>query len=202
MDLSLVYIKTDKGREEIARRTFRLDFKRRALLIMVDGVKSGLQLVASTANLGDSTALFQALVDEGFIADLAAGAGSVPALRPGSAPGEAAEVSAAGAPTGVVAAPVEGPAAPDAGPTSGAPTGSVPPRVGRADDPMRTFEQARFEVLRFLRRALGPEADFLAPRIERARTVEEFRVQSLRLVEVIRMARGVEVAAEFQKLIG
>jgi len=68
MDRALVFAKTDKGREEIEKRTYRIDFRRRTLLIIIDGQSDAETLAGKTTHLGDTLALLQSLWEEGFIA--------------------------------------------------------------------------------------------------------------------------------------
>jgi hypothetical protein len=68
MDPALIFAKTDKGREEIEKRTYRIDFKRRTLLIVIDGQSDAKTLASKTTHLGDTLALLQSLWEEGFIA--------------------------------------------------------------------------------------------------------------------------------------
>jgi hypothetical protein len=62
-----VFQKTQKGREEIEKRTHRLDSRRRTLLIMVDGRASAGDLAAKAAHIPDAMALLQSLWTEGFV---------------------------------------------------------------------------------------------------------------------------------------
>ena len=68
MDPALVFAKTDKGREEIEKRTYHIDFKRRTLLIIIDGQSDAETLARKATHLGDTLALLQSLWEEGFIA--------------------------------------------------------------------------------------------------------------------------------------
>lgn len=71
MDPTQVLIKTDKGREEVETRVHKLDFRRRATLIMVDGQASFGELLPKAANLGDANAFLTSLMEEGFITAVA-----------------------------------------------------------------------------------------------------------------------------------
>jgi hypothetical protein len=77
MNPELVFQKTDKGREEIAKRTLRLEARRRTLLILVDGQSDAAGLAEKTAHMGDTMALLQTLWSEGFIEPVG-GAGAAP----------------------------------------------------------------------------------------------------------------------------
>jgi hypothetical protein len=87
-----VFRKTQKGRDEIEKRTLRIDAKRRTLLILVDGRASAGELADKLAHIPDSLALLQSLWSEGFVepagalaADEPAGAGVPEAARAGAA---------------------------------------------------------------------------------------------------------------------
>ncbi|MDO8990689.1 MAG: hypothetical protein Q7U91_13780 [Sideroxyarcus sp.] len=74
MNLQAVYVKTAKGQEELATRAFKLPSRVRNLLVMVDGMRTGDQVVEMTAVLGDSSAFFSLLVEEGFVEPAASAA--------------------------------------------------------------------------------------------------------------------------------
>jgi hypothetical protein len=78
METHLIFTKTDKGREEVAKRTCQLPFKPRSALIMVDGAKSvGEHTVKLKTMLAiDAEPMLEELLKEGFItlADLPANA--------------------------------------------------------------------------------------------------------------------------------
>ena len=86
MNPSLVFQKTDRGREEIAKRTFRLDARRRMLLIIVDGQSDAATLAAKVAHVEGSDTFLQSLWTEGFIE---------PAAQPGGKPAPPALPAAA-----------------------------------------------------------------------------------------------------------
>ena len=62
-----VFQKTPKGREEIEKRTVRIDHKRRTLLILVDGRSTAAELAGKAAHIPDSMALLQSLWTDGFV---------------------------------------------------------------------------------------------------------------------------------------
>ena len=62
-----VFQKTPKGREEIEKRTLRIDHKRRTLLILVDGRSTAAELAGKAAHIPDGMALLQSLWTDGFI---------------------------------------------------------------------------------------------------------------------------------------
>lgn len=78
MDTGMVFVKTAKGHEEIEKRTYHLNFKHRAALIVVDGENAVDALLGKIP--GEGITLLEELLRDGFIA----------AAR-GSAPGSPAE---------------------------------------------------------------------------------------------------------------
>lgn len=66
MDLKAVYKKTQKGQEEMARRTV-LGMRERTLLVMVDGKTTAADLLARAQHMPDPQGLLAKLIDGGFI---------------------------------------------------------------------------------------------------------------------------------------
>jgi hypothetical protein len=81
------YRKTPKGEEEIAHRAHRLVPRARSLLIMVNGSLAGDELQRRSVSLGGGVALFEMLVEQGFIepAEAAIGVADAVVAKP-SAP--------------------------------------------------------------------------------------------------------------------
>jgi hypothetical protein len=63
--------KTEKGREEIATRKYGLSLRLRSILLLIDGKKTGKELVRAYPGLGLSDALLADLEQQGFISLLA-----------------------------------------------------------------------------------------------------------------------------------
>ncbi len=101
MDPEQVFQKTDKGREEISKRTHRVEAKRRTLLILVDGQSDAANLAEKVAHMGDAMAMLETLWSEGFIEPL----GEAPAAAPEAAPATTSLPGASTAP-GASAVPV------------------------------------------------------------------------------------------------
>lgn len=72
MGFSSIYIKTEKGQEEIATRAHHLPARVRALLIMVDGKRTGAGLLASSPAGTEGEQHLALLLEQGFIAAVAA----------------------------------------------------------------------------------------------------------------------------------
>jgi hypothetical protein len=70
METHLIFTKTDKGREEVDKRTCQLPFKPRSALIMVDGAKSVREhtVKLKTMLAIDAEPILEELLKEGFIA--------------------------------------------------------------------------------------------------------------------------------------
>lgn len=62
------YQKTDKGREEIATRKYGLSLRLRSILLLVDGKKSGADLITTYPGLGLTDVLLLELERQGYIA--------------------------------------------------------------------------------------------------------------------------------------
>lgn len=67
MDADQIPAKSDKGREEIETRANKLDFRRRQLLILVDGKTSVSELQQKVTHVGDVTGHLNYLAQEGFV---------------------------------------------------------------------------------------------------------------------------------------
>jgi hypothetical protein len=64
---NIIFDKTDKGREEIISRKYRLATRLRTLLVMIDGKHSSTDLLAKVASLGLNQASIDDLENQGFI---------------------------------------------------------------------------------------------------------------------------------------
>lgn len=80
---NLVYHKTEKGSEAIAKRQHGLTPKVRSMLILVDGKRSFGELAKVGQVLGDTEQLLSQLIEQGFIE-------AAPAVAPAQAPAAAA----------------------------------------------------------------------------------------------------------------
>jgi len=82
MELASVYSKTAKGLDEISSRAHRLPARVRALLIMVDGHRTGTQLLALGTSAAEGKRHLAALLYGGFIRETpSAATGSAPEAR-------------------------------------------------------------------------------------------------------------------------
>jgi len=67
MDPQAIYQKTEKGREEFARRSHGLPARERSLLILVDGRRNRAQLLEAANHFGDAERCLTHLFEGGFI---------------------------------------------------------------------------------------------------------------------------------------
>jgi hypothetical protein len=164
MDKNAVLAKTAKGGEEIKSRAHGLAQKLRALLIMVDGTSTAGDLVARFGGIPDVEAGLEALVAQGFV-EIRGG--------PPAAPAVPAVAATSAAPT--VAATSAASAAPTAPPAAAAP---------------QTRQQAMSALTRMLHDAIGPDADLLTGRLEKAKTRAEFIAAVERCTETLEALAG------------
>lgn len=74
-----IFDKTDKGREEIATRKYHLASRLRTLLVLIDGKKSGDELLKKLAGMGLDEASVVELQRDGFIHESGSEARAAPA---------------------------------------------------------------------------------------------------------------------------
>lgn len=165
-----VLVKTEAGREALAKRSHGLTPRQRALLISINGELDITQLRTRFAG-GSPEEMDTALekfLDAGLIepvGETAAGASVGSADVASSSP----RAAAARAPERAV------------------PTGVV--------GDWRRIQSRATELLREL---MGADADLLAMRIERARTEQEFLTHLERSFDVVTNARGADVLAQYR----
>jgi hypothetical protein len=68
---NFIFDKTDKGREEIITRKYRLASRLRSLLVLIDGKKTTNDLLQKVAGLGLDMQSLTDLLDGGFIENVA-----------------------------------------------------------------------------------------------------------------------------------
>lgn len=170
--MATLYRKTPKGQAEIETRAHRLSPRVRGALILVDGQRDS----AALAQLVGAQAAesLALLAAEGFV-ELVGGAAPPP---PSAAP--TAPVASA-APTRTAEAAVVAPAA-----------AATP-----AD-----FEKLRRQAVRALTEIIGPMAEPLAIRMERARTLAELQPLLALAQETIANTRGRQAVADYRSRLG
>ena len=67
MDEKVIYRKTAKGQEEMATRAHRLPARERSVLVLVDGKRTGAELIEKSRHFGDSESFLDRLIETGFI---------------------------------------------------------------------------------------------------------------------------------------
>lgn len=95
--VTIIFDKTDKGREEIATRKFHLAPKMRTLLVMIDGKQSVDELMQKIGGLGFTPESLNELMSDGFVHQVAAietPDAAAPAPTPGPVPAAPAPMSA------------------------------------------------------------------------------------------------------------
>lgn len=181
-----VYRKSAKGQLEIETRVNRLHPRLRTVLILVDGRRNDDELRSLIQVDADATLL--ALIEGGYI-EVSAGAapaGASPQPVQASVAGPARAAAPASAAPAMAAPAVAAPAAA----VAGAPGGASP--AGLA-------ERRRLAV-RHLTDRLGPVAEPVSLRIEKARTWDEQRAALELGQRLLQTARGSSAAAEFASL--
>jgi hypothetical protein len=175
MDKNTLLVKTEKGRDAMARRVPELGPRLRSMLIMVDGKRSVSELDKLGAGLGGGAALLEQLLGHGWVAPLD---GSVPFQN--TVPfNDSQPVFPVTAPTPVIAA--EAPAA--------APPSSLP------------FADARRLVVRFVNDQVGPMGEQTAMRIESCKTAAELQSQLPRIRDALQNFRGMNTVQRFDQEI-
>lgn len=173
---TLVYDKTDKGREEIATRRYQLAPRLRTLLVIVDGKQSEDDLLKKTAGLGLNQQSINDLIDQQFIAVAAAPAATVPATSPATETGR------------------ENPAvitAVESGPDS---------VLGLGKDSDAALDDAdRFQAVynffnETIKSTLGLRGFTLQMKVERAASLEDFRDLRRPYLEAVQKTKGNEMA--------
>jgi hypothetical protein len=88
MNHSAVYMKTDKGLLEIATRQHHLPSRSRSLLIMIDGKRTAMDVLANSSSIGEAETSFRQLIADGFVYEVSnQPAPRLPAAPPSVAPG-------------------------------------------------------------------------------------------------------------------
>lgn len=81
MALEDIYVKTDKGSEEVSHRRQNINHRLRTMLIMVDGVRPAYELIDAARRLGLDAGFLEELLREGYISLKKAGSAELPAAE-------------------------------------------------------------------------------------------------------------------------
>ncbi len=170
---STVLVKTEVGREALAKRSHGLTPRQRALLISINGELDIAQLRTRFAGGApeELDAALEKFLDAGLIEPLGDPAPATPV----------AGVEAASAAPRAAARP--------------APSERVAP-VGAAV--VGDWRRIQSRATELLREVMGADADLLAMRLERARTEQEFLAHLERSFQVVDSARGADALAHFR----
>ena len=201
--MAIIYRKTAKGMAEIETRAHRLVPRMRSALILVDGKRSDAEIGGMI--LQQVTETLHALAGQGFIEVLAVnGSGSGDAGGGGGGGGAVASAPLPPSATATSwAASVPRPAA-AAVATPFTPLPSPSPSPSPAPTPMPApapagpdFQSSRRAAARAVTDLLGPAAESVAMRIERARNPDELRAALTAAVQTVGNIRGRQAAEAF-----
>ncbi len=173
--MTKVFDKTEKGREEIATRKYHLTSRIRSLLVMIDGKQSADELLKKVAGLGLTEQAIADLLQDGFIKDAAAAFLT-----------EAAGTSGATSQANPAAVPPAGSAA-------------MAPAPPPASEPLLPEGQTQFEAIyRFynetIKSTIGLRGYALQLKVEKAASIEDFRLLKKPYLEAVEKAKGQEMA--------
>lgn len=174
--MAAIYAKTELGQNEIRERAHALQRHSRTLLVLVDGTRTGEQLLAMVQ--GATAADLTVLVEAGLIAETGASRG------PRAAAASAAPTAAAPVAQGAAAAP--SPAADDA-----LPDGSLGYR--ELYDSLNALSKEQLGLFKGYKFALE---------IEKADGVEGLREVALRLVDEVQKVKGDSAAQMVRRALG
>ncbi|MBT9553022.1 MAG: hypothetical protein IV088_19415 [Hydrogenophaga sp.] len=169
-------VKTDKGRDALARRVPELGPRLRSVLIMVDGQRSRAELDQLCAGLGGGADLLEQLLAHGWIAapeQLAPFRDTVP-LKEAQPQGGPQPVPAAGS----------------------VPVAEAAPPAPVVSPPL-SFVDARRLVVRFINDQVGPPGEALAIRVEACKTAVELRTQLPRIRDALKNHRSAATVQRF-----
>lgn len=180
MDKNTLLVKTEKGRDAMARRAPELGPRLRSMLILVDGKRNVAELDKLGAGLGGGAALLEQLLEHGWIA-------------PHDPNGQPFQSTAPldDSPPAPVAAPALSTAPPSTAAAAPAATGS----------PTLPFLDARRLVVRFINDAAGPMGELTAIKVESCKTAPELQAQLPRVREALQNYRGAATVQRFDQEI-
>jgi hypothetical protein len=181
--MNTVFDKTEKGREEIATRKYRLAPRLRTLLVLIDGKHDANDLLKKVEGLGLGLESLKELQDQAFIA----------AFEESSASPFAVQVSSQVSSQPLQAAQVT---ATDAQPPAS--IASAPPVTGPTAE-TQVSDATRFQnVYQFynetIKSMIGLRGYGLQLKVEKAGTLDELRALRTPYLEAVLKAKGNEVA--------
>jgi hypothetical protein len=171
MDKNVIYKKTAKGQEEMATRVHHLPSRDRSILVLVDGKRTGAELIDKSRHFGDGESFLERLFASGFIEAVSADEHTVD---------PAPELKSA---------------------TRIAPQPTAPTRTRLPASTASVSGNALTETINFARHfllgVLGPDADELAARIESSRNLKDLTQTLTRGREALVALAGRRKADEF-----
>lgn len=167
--MATIYRKSDKGQAEIANRAHRLMPRLRSALIMVDGKRTDEELRKLILPPADEA--LQALINDGFIEAIGVTA-ERPAVRPSGTAGQQP------APAGAQAA--------------------APPAVAPVLAAL-TPDEVRKRAVRWINDKLGPYAESVSIKLERAKSRDDLRAALATAETLVQNQLGAARLAEFQR---
>ncbi len=194
--LDKVFDKTDKGREEIATRKYRVPPRLRTLLVMIDGRRSLDELMTNFAALGVTEETFTELLERDLIALAGAGADAtigMPPRQKASTRIAGADIDHNAVPMQRLATPV--PAAVPATVTAALPAGTVAPDKMADADRFRALAAFYNQTIKS---TIGLRGIMLQLRAEKCACVEDFRAMRLVFLEAVYKAKGREMAVSLR----
>jgi hypothetical protein len=173
--MTKVFDKTEKGREEIATRKYHLSPRVRSLLVMIDGKQNADELLKKVAGIGLTEQAIADLLQDGFIKE------ATTAVATAAAGSNAVLLQAAAS----AAAQIESSA-------------DVPAPLP-ASEPLLPEGQTQFEAIyRFynetIKSTIGLRGYALQLKVEKAASIEDFRLLKKPYLEAVEKAKGQEMA--------
>ena len=188
MEPTSVFVKTQKGREEVRLRAQRLSARERATLIMVDGKRSVADLCMMSPTPAEVQRHLQAFLEAGLIA--AASAASQGKASPGEALSEREPADCLmNEPSHVQASAFPVPSA------AGIPSAGQSLRT-RAD-----LEKTRQYILEVAEETLGPDAASYTDQLARLHSVDEMLNLARHLRDVLYRFTNVQEADQFLETV-
>lgn len=181
MDKNTLLVKTEKGRDAMARRLPELGPRLRSMLILVDGKRNAAELDKLGAGLGGGAALLEQLLEHGWIA-------------PHDPNGQPFQNTAPL--TDSPSVPAAAPESPTAAPPTATPPAAAPAPAAAVPSTL-PFLDARRLVVRFINDVAGPMGELTAIRVESCKTAAELQAQLPRIRDALQNYRGMATVQRF-----
>ena len=190
---NFIFDKTDKGREEIITRKYRLQHRLRSLLVLIDGKKTTPELLQKVSGLGLDMQSLEELVDGEFIEGVAIVPESEMEQLIAANPAPVAPPPVAKVAEAVAVVEFEAPAAPaDNGGNGGGNGAAKSKGVGGMMSPA-AFTALQTFFNQTIKSMVGLRGFTLQLKAERAHTLDEFRALREPYLAAIQKAKGNEI---------